>query len=46
MCEECGYSVVSLKRRRIMSVHLGNLNEGQWRYLTKDELVAINDAIK
>ena len=46
MCEECGYSVVSLKRCRIMSVHLGNLNEGQWRYLTKDELVAINDAIK
>lgn len=45
MCEALGYNVVSLKRRRIMSVELGNLTEGQWRYLTAAELTAINKSI-
>lgn len=45
MCEALGYNVVSLKRRRIMSVELANLAEGQWRYLTPAELTAINQAI-
>lgn len=45
MCQELGYKVVSLKRTRIMDVHLGNLGLGQWRYLTKEELVQINEAI-
>lgn len=45
MCEALGYNVVTLKRRRIMSVHLANLAEGQWRYLTSDELAQIEQAI-
>lgn len=45
MCEALGYQVVSLKRRRIMAVELGNLTEGQWRYLTPAELAAIEKAI-
>lgn len=45
MCQELGYQVVNLKRKRIMNVQLGNLSEGQWRYLTKDELIGINEAI-
>lgn len=46
MCQELGYQVVHLKRKRVMTVELGNLAEGQWRYLTKEELIDINDAIK
>lgn len=46
MCQELNYKVVSLKRKRIMNVHLGNLGEGQWRYLTEAELKDINEAIK
>lgn len=46
MCEALGYNVINLKRRRIMSVELGNLAEGQWRYLTKAELESINKAIQ
>lgn len=45
MCEALGYNVVSLKRRRIMSVELANLAEGQWRYLTPTELAQINNEI-
>jgi len=30
--------VVTLKRDRIMNVHLGGLKPGQWRYLTEGEL--------
>ncbi|MBP1041669.1 pseudouridine synthase [Vagococcus sp. BWB3-3] len=45
MCQELGYQVVTLKRKRIMNVQLGNLAEGQWRYLTKEELISINEAI-
>lgn len=38
MCEYLGYDVVTLKRVRIMNVHLGGLKPGQWRYLTEGEL--------
>jgi len=37
MCEFLGYKVASLKRVRIMNLHLGNLQEGSWRRLTKQE---------
>ena len=33
MCELVGLKVVGLKRIRIGKVVLGNLPEGQWRYL-------------
>lgn len=38
MCEYLDYKVVSLKRLRIMHLHLGKLPVGQWRNLTKAEL--------
>jgi len=37
MCTALGYEVVRLKRTRIMTIHLGHLPEGQWRYFTKQE---------
>ena len=45
MCQALGYKVVKLRRERIMNVRLGNLGEGQWRYLTGEELSTINAAI-
>jgi len=37
MCELAGLKVTGLKRIRIGNVMLGNLPEGQWRYLGSDE---------
>jgi 23S rRNA pseudouridine2604 synthase len=37
MCEAVGLNVLGLKRVRIGRVMLGNLPEGQWRYLSPDE---------
>jgi len=37
MCELVGLKVVGLKRIRIGKVMLGNLPQGQWRYLRDDE---------
>jgi 23S rRNA pseudouridine2604 synthase len=37
MCEYVGLRVMGLKRVRIGKVNLGNLPEGQWRYLRADE---------
>ena len=33
MCEYFGYRVLTLKRVRIMNIELGQLPEGEWRYL-------------
>jgi 23S rRNA pseudouridine2604 synthase len=38
MCEHFGYTVRSLRRVRIMHVHLGELPVGRWRPLTAAEL--------
>ncbi|KIL44336.1 23S rRNA pseudouridine(2604) synthase RluF [Jeotgalibacillus soli] len=38
MCTALGYEVRSLKRLRIMNIHLGDLPRGQWRNLAKNEL--------
>ncbi len=38
MCSALGYRAQSLKRVRIMNVHLGELKSGEWRYLTNAEL--------
>ncbi len=38
MCEQVGLEVVGLKRVRIGKVMLGNLPEGQWRFLRPDEI--------
>ena len=37
MCELVGLKVVGLKRIRVGKVVLGNLPDGQWRYLGKGE---------
>lgn len=41
MCEYLDYRVVTLKRTRIMNVHL-DMPEGQWRHLTAEEISEIN----
>ncbi len=41
MCAYLGYEVRTLKRIRIMNVHLGNLKPGQYRPFTKNELSEI-----
>ncbi len=49
MCEAFGYSVVTLKRVRIMHIELGALKSGTWRNLTADEvrpLLAIRGSSK
>ena len=38
MCAELGYRVVTLKRVRIMNIHLGKLNTGDFRRATPQEL--------
>jgi|SRR5690625_2859348 len=37
MCELVGLNVIGLKRVRIGQIRLGNLPEGQWRYLLPEE---------
>lgn len=38
MCEQCGLSVMQLRRIAIGNVFLGTLESGNWRYLTKEEI--------
>ena len=38
MCEELGYKVITLKRIRIMNIHLKGLKEGNYRQLTVEEI--------
>lgn len=38
MCGELGYRVVTLKRIRIMNIHLGKLNTGDFRKVTPKEM--------
>ena len=38
MCEYFGYRVITLKRIRIMNIHLGDLPIGQWRALIPKEI--------
>jgi len=45
MSETLGYRVVKLVRVRIMNVRLGKLPPGHWRYLTEEEIGAINGMI-
>jgi len=41
MCSALGYKAQRLQRVRIMNVHLGSLNPGEWRHLTEHELAAL-----
>ncbi|HEY9062460.1 MAG TPA: pseudouridine synthase [Pseudobacteroides sp.] len=42
MCDAIGHPVIKLKRIAIGSLTLGDLKEGNWRYLNKKELEALN----
>ncbi len=41
MCEALGYEVRKLRRTRVGGVELGDLPEGEWRALTKEELASL-----
>lgn len=45
MCEYLGYEVQTLKRLRIMNIHLGNLKVGEWRDLTTKELNDLKNSL-
>lgn len=45
MCETFGYKVKTLKRIRIMHIHLGTLPTGKWRYLTPQEMDELEKAL-
>lgn len=44
MCEYFGYRVRILKRIRVMNIHLGELPEGKWRYLSEQEIVQLKQS--
>lgn len=46
MCEYLDYRVRNLKRVRVMNIELGDLPQGNWRPLTKSELVELNRALE
>ncbi len=46
MCEFLEYRVVTLKRVRIMNIHLGDLKAGRWRYLTAKEFKELTASLK
>ncbi|MDF1616283.1 23S rRNA pseudouridine(2604) synthase RluF [Petrocella sp. FN5] len=46
MCEVFGYTVVKLKRIRIMNIELRGIESGQWRYLDQGEIKEINRLIR
>jgi 23S rRNA pseudouridine2604 synthase len=45
MCAAFNYQVIKLQRIRIMHIKLGNLKEGEWRYLNEDELEVLFAAV-
>jgi len=45
MCEVLGYTVIKLKRVRIMNIKLDGITPGKWRYLTMDEINTINNLV-
>ncbi len=46
MCDYLGYEVVSLKRIRIMNIHLNDLPVGTWRDLTTKEITDIKKTLE
>ena len=42
MCEAIGHRVLSLKRVAVGDIELGKLPKGQWRHLTKEEVLSIS----
>lgn len=46
MCRVLDYHVMNLKRVRIMNIKLGNLERGQYRELTKEEIEGLKKLVK
>lgn len=46
MCGELGYRVTSLKRIRIMNIHLGDLPIGEYRKVSDEEMEALYEILK
>ena len=46
MCEYLDYRVVTLKRVRIMNIHLGDLAKGEYREFTPTEFKELNSLIE
>ncbi len=45
MCEALGYSVITLKRVRIMNITLSGIQPGKWRYFTTEEIKNLDTLI-
>ena len=45
MCQALGFTVITLKRTRIMNITLHNLAIGKWRYFTPEEIKAIDTLV-
>lgn len=46
MCTHLSYEVISLKRIRIMNIHLGKLKKGEYRNFTQKEINELKQTIK
>jgi 23S rRNA pseudouridine2604 synthase len=46
MCQHLGFEVVRLKRVRVLNIELGDLKEGEYRDISKDEKKVLFDMIK
>jgi len=46
MCEHLNYEVTALKRVRILNIELGDLKEGEYRNVTKEERKTLFESIK
>lgn len=46
MCTVLGSRVVKLKRIRVMNIELADMEVGTWRYLTKEEMMTLNESLK
>ncbi|MCJ2163828.1 MULTISPECIES: pseudouridine synthase [unclassified Pseudodesulfovibrio] len=46
MCEELGMTILRLKRVQQGPIDLGKLKRGEWRELSKEELIALKKAVK
>ena len=46
MCEYLGYRVTELRRVRIMNINLGDMQPGDWRELTKNELETLMKSLE
>ncbi|KAA5541226.1 pseudouridine synthase [Adhaeribacter rhizoryzae] len=45
MCYKLGYGVERLIRKRLVNIELGNLEPGEWRHLTSNELAVLQEKI-